>query len=308
MEVAAVAAPLIVWALMCVRLAALTGERVGLNRVGTPANPPAGALVAYGGGAVVLWGGAWALGPPAWQSAALLPGLVYGLSFLLYAWALALGPLSVVAPWPAAAALLLWLADPAGGVAALASVAAMVAGAVLAAGRGGARHWLPIGIMLASDAALAWGRHLDASMQPGALLSYAASVYTVVALLMAALVWVGGGGALVRRQLARQPGWSAVAALSNGAAYVTLVALLRHWPPYLIEALSGAAGVMTGAVGVWWLREADAGRRLAGAALVGAAAAGLVALTLHPVAAAHGSAAQGAPAPWPRPAAAASFR
>lgn len=286
----------IVWLLMAARLAALTGERVGLNRVGTPTHPPAGALVAYGGGAVALWGAAWALGPPEWRGAALLPGLVYGLSFLLYAWALALGPLSVVAPWPAATALMLWLANPVGGVAALGAVAAMVAGAVLVAGRGGVRHLGPIGIMLASDAVLAWGRQLDAAIAPGAVLSYAASVYTVVALLMAGMVWVGGGGALVRRQLARQPGWSVVAALSNGAAYVTLVALLRHWPPYLIEALSGTAGVVTGVLGVWWFHESDAARRLAGAALVGAGAAVLVALALHPGAAARASAAA-----WPRP-------
>ncbi len=266
---------------MALRLTALTGERVSLNRVGTPAYPPAGALVAYGGGALALWGASLAMGPPAWRGAALLPGLVYAVSFVLYAWALALGPLSVVAPWPAATALLLWLGHPGGGVAALGAVAGMVLGALLSAGRVGRRHLGPIGLMLASDVALAVGRQLDAAAAAGSVLAYAASVYTVVALLLVGMVWVGRGGRLVARRLAERPGWSAVAGLANGAAYVTLVALLTYWPPYLIEALSGAAGVLTGAWGVLWLHEADGARRLAGAALVAGSAAVLVVLALH---------------------------
>lgn len=266
---------------MGLRLAALTGERVSLNRVGTPSHPPAGALVAYGGGALALWGASLVMGPAAWRMAALLPGVVYAVSFLLYAWALALGPLSVVAPWPAATALLLWLLHPAGGVAALSAVAAMVLGAILSAGRGGARRQGPIGLMLASDLALALGRQLDAAAPTGSVLAYAASVYTVVALLLGGLVWVAGGGRLVWQRLVHRPGWSVLAGLSNGAAYVTLVALLTHWPPYLIEALSGAAGVLTGALGVLWFHEADGARRLAGAALVAGGAAVLVVVALH---------------------------
>ncbi len=272
---------LVVWMLMGLRVAALMGERVSLNRVGTPRHPPSGALVAYGGGALALWGASLVMGPPAWRMAALLPGVVYAVSFLLYAWALALGPLSVVAPWPAATALLLWLVHPAGGVAALAAVAAMVLGAILSAGPGGVRHLGPIALMLASDVALALGRHLDAAAPQGSVLAYAASVYTVVALLLAGLVWVVGGGGLVWQRLAQRPGWSALAGLSNGAAYVTLVALLVHWPPYLIEALSGIAGVLTALLGVLWFHEADGARRLAGAALVAGGAAVLVMLALH---------------------------
>ncbi len=266
---------------MGLRLTALTGERVSLNRVGTATHPPAGALVAYGGGALALWAASLMMGPPTWRMAALLPGLVYAVSFLLYAWALALGPLSVVAPWPAATALLLWLMHPAGGVAALAGVAVMVLGAILSAGRGDVRHLGPIGLMLASDMVLALGRQLDAAAPTGPVLAYAATVYTVVTLLLAGLVWAAGGGRLVWQRLMQQPGWCVVAGLSNGAAYLTLVALLRHWPPYLIEALSGAAGVLTGAWGVLWFHEADGARRLAGAALVGGGAAVLVMLVLH---------------------------
>ena len=276
-----VGAMLAVWILVGLRLAALTGERVSLNRVGTPSHPPAGALVAYGGGALALWGASRAMGPVEWRMAALLPGLVYAVSFLLYAWALALGPLSVVAPWPAATALLLWLARPAGGLAALAAVAAMVLGAVLSVGRGGARHLGPIGLMLGSDAALALGRQLDVAAPLGSLLTYAASVYTVVALFLGGMVWAFGDGRLVCHRLGHRPGWSALAAISNGSAYVTLVALLTHWPPYLIEAVSGAAGVLAGALGILWLHEADGPRRLAGAALVAGGAVVLVVLALH---------------------------
>jgi hypothetical protein len=59
---------------------------------------------------------------------------------------------------------------------------------------------------------------------------------------------------------------------------LTVVMLLRYWPPYLLEALSAAAGILTAVVGVLWLHEGQAGRRLGGAALMGLGAGVLLLL------------------------------
>jgi hypothetical protein len=258
------------------RVAALAGERVGLNRVGTPSKPTAGAALAYATAAAWLWMMVLVVGPVRWEPSAVAPALLYAVSFGLYAWALALGPLSVVAPWPAATALMLWIAHPEGGWVAFAGVGALVAGAVLTAGQQPRRHVGPILVMLVSDAVLAMARGWDAVRAAGPILPYAATVYTVVAVLLVAAASLTASGPAAWA-VARQRPWSvALAGVSNGVAYLTVLALLVHWPPYLVEALSAVAGVVASAAGMVWLGEERSVSRMAGAVAVGVGAALLV--------------------------------
>jgi hypothetical protein len=259
------------------RLIALTGERLALNRLGAAGSPLAVAVVAYGGGALVLLPLAWTVHGNPVNPAALLPGVVYTASFMLYTGALAMGPLSVVAPWPAVTALLLWLWHPVGGVVALMGVGMVVGGGFVASGRGSGRPWGPILLMVGSDVFLAAARLLDQERSGGALFAYAFTLYAVVGGLLTGAALLVGQTRAVGQLVRRAPGWALSGALANGGAYVTVVALLRHWPPYLVEALSGWAGVSTVAVAVFGLREGDAWRKLAGAAAM-TVGAGILAL------------------------------
>ena len=261
------------------RLLALTGERLALNRLGAEGPPLAVAVVAYGGGALVLLPLAWAAHGHPLNPAALLPGLVYTASFMLYTAALAMGPLSVVAPWPAVTALILWTWHPVGGMAALCGVALVVGGGFVAGGGGSPRSWRPILLMVASDLFLAAARLLDQGRGGGPLFAYAFTLYAVVGGMLALAGVLTGQTGAVGQLLRRAPGWALSGAMANGGAYLTVVALLRYWPPYLVEALSGLAGVTTVAVGVFGLREGNKGRKLLGAASM-AVGAGILAL-LH---------------------------
>jgi len=261
---------------MALRLVALTGERAGLNRLGTPEEPLAGAAICYGIGAAVLWAAQLALGGVHIAPAALWAGVWYAASFLFYAWGLALAPVSVVGAWPAATALMLWLAAPQGGWAALAAVVVMVVGAVLTTTGGGRRHLPAIVAMLVSDSLLVVARQLDAARIGGEVWAYAATVYGVVAVLFLAGGWMTGSGRTMWRQLVQSPWWSVGAGLANGGAYLTLVVLLQYWPPYLVEALSGTAGLASVVSGIWWLGDGGGPQQVWGAALVAGGAAALV--------------------------------
>jgi hypothetical protein len=248
----------LVWLLYAARLVLLTGERWAFNRLGADAPLWAAAWVAYAGGALVCILASLATGHVPFVASAVTGALVYSVSFLAYFGALQVGPLSVVGAWPAATALMLWLFRPDGGWAGLGGVNLVVLGALLLAGADwSARARRGIALMLLSDATLAV-----------ALLPYAATIFSGVALVM-------GVGVLVTRQVSavsdlvrRRPALSLAAGLSNGSAYWTLVALLQFWPPYLIEALSGAAGLLTVAVALATGREAAAPRKLVGAGLL----------------------------------------
>jgi hypothetical protein len=261
---------------MVLRVVALTGERAGLSRLGTPHEPLAGAAIAYGAGAAVLWVVELVVGGLRIEPAAVWSGVWYAASFLFYAWGLALAPVSVVGAWPAATALMLWLAAPEGGVAALAAVVAMVAGAVLTTAGGGRRYLPAIAAMLISDSLLVVARQLDAAHIAGNVWAYAATVYGVVAVLFLAGGWATGGGPTMWRQLVTSPWWSAGTGLANGGAYLALVVLLQYWPPYLVEALSGTAGLASVVSGIWWLGDGGGPARVWGAALVAGGAAALV--------------------------------
>jgi len=266
----------VAWILYAARLLFLSTERLAFNRLGErrPALPAA--LVAYLGAAVGLFLAALASGGPLVDARALPGVLVYSVSFTLYFWALAVGPLSVVGPWPAATALMLWLWHPHGGVLALGGVLSIIAGGLVLGGPGAGQASTGIAIMLASDAALAVGRELDRQRAMGPPLAYAFTLFAGVAVLMGLLV-TATGGLRTGFALARErPLWAALAAASNGSAYLTLVGLLRHWAPYLVEALSSAAGLITVGVGIFLLREGDGPRKAAGAGLLSLGSAILV--------------------------------
>jgi hypothetical protein len=258
----------LVWLLYAARLVLLTGERWAFNRLGADAPLWAAAWVAYAGGALVCILASLATGHVPFVASAVTGALVYSVSFLAYFGALQVGPLSVVGAWPAATALMLWLFRPDGGWAGLGGVNLVVLGALLLAGADwSARARRGIALMLLSDATLAVAREWD-RVHVVALLPYAATIFSGVALVM-------GVGVLVTRQVSavsdlvrRRPALSLAAGLSNGSAYWTLVALLQFWPPYLIEALSGAAGLLTVAVALATGREAAAPRKLVGAGLL----------------------------------------
>ena len=265
------------WLLYALRLTVLTVERMAFHRMGEDGSPLGSALVAYGGGALVLLPLAW------WDGrlvdlGAVPSGLVYAGSFFLYLWSLQIGPLAVVAPWPAAAALMLWLWHPDGGVPALLGVVLLVAGGLISAGQSPKNGLRAVAIMLVSDALLAWARFMDQGRAAGPPTAYAFTVFSVVAVvfLLAAIAANRVGEA--RTLLLRNPLWTILAALTNGTAYFTVVALLDYWPAYLLEALSGAAGVLTVMAAVVWLRDGQALRRLSGAALMAAGAGVLLAL------------------------------
>jgi drug/metabolite transporter (DMT)-like permease len=266
------------WLVYVCRLAVLAGERVAFHRLGRRTPPLAVALVAYGGGALVLLPAAVVAPGPWVDRAAALPGVVYAGSFLLYTWSLAIGPLAVVAPWPAVTTLFLWIASPDGGVLGFSAVAAVMAGGFLLVGGEVRARSRAVGLMLVSDALLAAARLLDQGRTPASPLAYAFTVYLTVTVLFTLTAVLGRMGCESVRLVARDPGWAFVAAVSNGAAYVTVVVLLRWWPAYLVEALSAGAGVVTTGVAVAWLGERASPTQVAGAALMTAGAAALALL------------------------------
>ncbi|MGC8490062.1 MAG: hypothetical protein ACP5QO_17830 [Clostridia bacterium] len=264
------------WLIYAARLVLLSTERLAFNRLG--ANRPAlpAALLAYLGGALSLLLAAVAAGGPVLDRAAMPGALVYSVSFTLYFWALSVGPLSVVGAWPAATALMLWLWHPEGGLAALLGVVLVVGGGLILGGRLRPRASAGIFIMLASDAALALGREIDRRMALGPPLAYAFTLFSGVTVLMGLLVAATGGLGTAAGLVRERPLWTTISALTNGCAYLTLVGLLRHWAPYLVEALSSAAGLVTVALGVLVLREGDGLRKGLGATLLSLGSAILV--------------------------------
>jgi hypothetical protein len=263
----------LVWVLYAVRIALLSGERLAFNRLG--ANRPlwAAAWVAYAGGALTCLAAAAVTRQMPIDLRAVPGALVYSVSFLLYFWALKRGPLSVVGAWPAATALMLWGARPEGGWPAAGAVLLTVAGAlILAGGSWSAQAGASIGVMLLSDAALAVGRDWDRTRAVGPVVPYAATVFLVVAIVMGVGAWAAGDLSAAKRLATERPVWTLISGLTNGGAYLTLAGLLRHWPPYVIEALSGAAGLATVAFGAVALREGSAWRKGAGALLLSAGA------------------------------------
>jgi hypothetical protein len=258
----------LVWLLYATRLVLLTGERWAFNRLGAGAPLWAAAWVAYAGGALVCVAASLTTGQVPFAASAVTAALVYSVSFLAYFGALQVGPLSIVGAWPAATALMLWLFRPDGGWAAFGAVSLVVSGALLLAGADwSARARRGIALMLFSDAVLAVAREWD-RVHVTALLPYAATIFTGVAVVMGLGVLVTQQATAVRHLLRRRPALSLAAGFSNGSAYWTLVALLQFWPPYLIEALSGAAGLLTVAVALVTGRESAAPRKLVGAGLL----------------------------------------
>lgn len=264
------------WFLYAARLLLLSSERLAFNRLGRGVPPLPATLVAYFGAAVALFAADVAAGGPIVDPSAIPGVLIYSVSFTLYFWALSVGPLSVVGAWPAATALMLWIWHPEGGFQAFAGVVLVVMGGLVLGGRLRLRAAVGIFIMLGSDASLAVGRLVDAHLAVGPPIAYAFTLFAGVSLLMGAVVAVSRGLGYAVRLARARPGWLLAAALVNGAAYLTLIGLLQHWPPYLVEALSGAAGLVTVALGVLVLGEGDGVRKGLGAVLLSLGSALLV--------------------------------
>lgn len=252
--------------LLLVRLAVLGAERVGFNRLGHGYPPIGAALIAYAGAALFLIPLAWGIHGSPWDGRAALSAVVYAGSFFLYVWGLSVGPLSVVAPWPAATALILWLVRPMGSVSTVVGLVLMVGGGFwLTAGDGhdpSSQVRMGVVLMLLSDMLLAAGRLLDAGRASGPLLPYAATLYGIIAGVFLVGAVAGRQWKAAWRQLQVRPLWAGVSAATNAGAYLSLIALLRYWPPYLVEALSGGAGVLAVIVGAVWLREGHLGRKV----------------------------------------------
>lgn len=269
------------WIWLLARLGALTAERVSFNRLGKGTSPLVTATVAYGGAALGLMLVALMVHrQAAYNPSAVYVAVIYTGSFFLYVWALSLGPLSVVAPWPIVTTLLLWLWHPEGGGWGMAGIIAIVAGGfLLAGGKTRVGAWRAIGLMLVSDVLLAWARILDQGRPAGPLFPYAATLFLVVGLLFVVAAVLTRQTDAIVRTLRERPVWSVVAAGANGTAYLTLIGLLQYWPPYLIEAMSGGAGILSVLVGVLWLGEAGIWPKTLGAIFM--AGGGALLLTMH---------------------------
>lgn len=264
------------WLIYAARLFLLSTERLAFNRLGAGRRALPAALIAYLGAALALLTAALVSGGPVLDRAALPGVLVYSVSFSLYFWALAVGPLSVVGAWPAATAIMLWLWHPEGGLLAFVGLLSVVVGGLVLGGRLQLRASAGVFIMLASDAALAVGRELDRQRAVGPPIAYAFTLFAGVALVMGILVAAMGGLREGVSLVRERPLWAVMAAVTNGGAYLTLVGLLRHWAPYLVEALSSAAGLITVGLGVLLLGEGDGIRKALGATLLSLGSALLV--------------------------------
>lgn len=252
--------------LLLVRLGVLGAERVGFNRLGHGYPAIGGAFIAYAGAALLLMPVAWGIHGSLWDGRAALSAMVYAGSFFLYVWALSIGPLSVVAPWPAATALILWIFHPLGSLSTVVGLGLMIGGGfwLTSGGRQRTARGTQTGValMVLSDILLAGGRQLDAGHAVGPLLPYAASLYALIGTVFLIGVLAVRQWNTTWQQLTARPAWAGVSAVTNAGAYLSLIALLRYWPPYLVEALSGGAGVLAVLAGVVWLREGDLWRKV----------------------------------------------
>ncbi len=255
------------WALILMRLAALSGERVAFHGLGRHRQALVTTQVAYGGAALLLWLWSFFAGQGRWVSQAIWPGAIYAVSFTAYTQALALGPVSLVNGFANATVVMLFLLSPIWSPLPILALSLFTAGGVMLLPRGG--H-LSRGVwwMLASGAALVAGRILDAGHQALPSLPYAATLFTVVVMWLAVPVTAYGLWPAIGALIGERPGWAMAAATLNAVSYLTVLELLRQISPTLVEAVSAWAGVVATIAGVIGFKEGGATRKVSAATLM----------------------------------------
>lgn len=255
------------WALILMRLGALSGERVLFHGLGRHRPALATTAVAYGGAALVLWGLCVAFGQARWVGAAFWPGAIYAFSFTTYTQSLALGPLGLVNGFANATVVMLFLISPVWGLLPLVGIAVFVVGSafLIPHDRG-----LTPGVwwMLASGAALVAGRILDAGNLSGPSLPYAATLFSVVVMWLAVPLTAYGMWPAIGDLVRDRPAWAIGGACVNALSYLTVLELLRQITPTLVEAVSACAGVAATVAGVAVFREGGARRKIGAATLM----------------------------------------
>lgn len=255
------------WALIMVRLAVLSGERLAFHGLGRGKNALATTAVAYGGATVLLWLAALLSGHAYWVGLAFWPGAIYAVSFVLYTAALAKGPVSVVSAFSNATAVLLFFSSPVWDWRAWAGIALFaLGGAFMVPWRG--RPPASVLWMLLSDVALAVGRLLDAHVQGVDTVAYAASLFTSVTVWLVVPLTAYARWGDVRQLMSDRPGWSLLSAGTNGLAYLTVFELLKRMPATMVEAVSAWAGVLATVAGLVLFHEGGGRRKIIAAVLM----------------------------------------
>ena len=255
------------WLLMALRVGVLAGERVAFHGLGRGRRALPTALIAYGGAGAWLWIACLVMHHVEWVNGAILPGVVYALSFFCYTKALAQGPVGLVSAFANASVVMMFFIFPRWNAGSLFAMVFFIGGAWLILW-GEFRASSAVLWMLCSDGALVAGRMLDLKGLPAVSLPYAATLFTVVALWLAIPALVGGEWPRARQLLGERPGWSFFASGCNGLSYLTVLELLRYVSPTLVEVVSAWAGVAATLAGVAVFGEAGAKRKVAAATLM----------------------------------------
>lgn len=261
--------------LMAFRVCCLSSERVFFHLLGSKQRGLSTTLVAFGGGAALLWAAAWAFSQPMMIVGALLPSLIYTLHFILYVTAFSQGEVNSVSPWTNLSVLLLFLWSPTGGIWGWLGLAAFALAIWLMLERP-ARNWRPVLTVAAASALLAVGRILDLGQAHGPVLVYAANIYGWVSLWTLILILVKGQAGDVLRLISQRPQWSILSATSNAASYLTLVWLIHRLPLSALEALSSLSALIAALVGSFWLLEPVSRRKMMASWLMSAGAVALL--------------------------------
>jgi hypothetical protein len=255
------------WALIALRIGALSLERVAFHRLGRGTQALAATMVAYGGAAVGLWIWALAMGDVHWVAQGFWPGAIYAGSFFLYTAALAEGPVGVVSGFANVTVLFLFVAHPHWDLGTMAGLGFFLVGAAfLVSWNEPLSH--SVVWMVASGFLLACGRIMDMHQATLFSPSYAASLFTSVVLWLAIPTTFSRLWPAVARLTTSRASWALVASGANGLAYLTVLALLPRLYPHLLEAVSSWSAVATTLAAVWLLGEGQASRKVAGAFLI----------------------------------------
>lgn len=255
------------WALVGLRIGALSLERVAFHGLGRKADVLAATVVAYGGAAFWLWLFALMRGQAHWVGEGFWAGGIYAASFFLYTAALAKGPVSVVSSFANVTVVFLFVAQPRWDAGTLAGLGVFLAGAAFLV------SWdVPlsssVGWMIASGFLLALGRLIDLRQAGLFSVSYAASLFTSVVVWLAVPMTLRRGWRRVLDLGRQRTAWSVLASAANAVAYLTVLALLPVLKPHLVEAVSSWAAVAATVISVLFMGERGASRKIAGAALM----------------------------------------
>ncbi len=247
--------------IVLVRVVALSGERIFLHFLGEDESGLVTTTVAFGGAAVLLWALACASDQAGLTLRALLPSIVYAGAFALYTAALSAGAVSTVSPWSNLSVLFLFVIAPDYGWMAWLGLAVMGIGTGMLT-TGTKTEVAPIWLMIGADVLVVVARVLDSGHPPQSALMYAANLYGWVTVWIAGLTLALGQGRGVMRLLQRRPQWALSAALTNAAAYLSLILLMPHLPLWVIESLGSVAALIATLLGSFWLLEAPGWRKI----------------------------------------------